>query len=173
MPARSSAPTLGCALAAFMAMAIPALASPAACDAIQNGFNAVASVPAYKQLIETGQKGERMEGVIIGETVYMRVEDKWMRMRLKPGGRKGMLSQILSMSSITDCREVRAEALPSGMRAKVYEFMMTPPRGLPGVPNTPSKNTVWIGVDDGLVYRQVSDETSITLSYDKVVPPIP
>ncbi|MCZ8181846.1 MAG: hypothetical protein O9322_02665 [Beijerinckiaceae bacterium] len=173
MPARSPVTSMGCALAAFMTLALPALASPAACDAIQNGFNAVASVPAYRQLVETGQKGERMEGVIIGETVYMRVEEKWMRMRLKPGGRKGMLNQIMSMSSITDCREMRAEALPSGMRTKVYEFMMTPPQGMPGVPNKPAKNTVWIGVDDGLVYRQVSDEITVTLSYDKVVPPIP
>jgi hypothetical protein len=152
---------------------VPAWSNPAACDAIQNGFNAVASVPGYRQVVELGRTGERMEGVVIGETVYMRVNDRWTRMRLKAGGRKGMLNQILSMSSITDCREVRAEALPSGMRAKVYEFMMTPPRGMPGVPDKPSKNTVWIGVDDGLVYRQVSDETSVTLSYDKVMPPIP
>ncbi len=164
---------ISCAFAALFGLTAPASASPAACDAIQNGFSAVASVPAYRQLIETGKNGERMEGVVIGETVYMRVDEKWMRMRLKAGGRKGMFAQLLAMSTISDCQEVRAEALPSGMRAKVYEFMMTPPRGIPGAGDKPAKNTVWIGVDDGLVYRQVSEETSVTLSYDKIVPPIP
>ncbi len=160
-------------LAALLALTAPAWANPAACDAIQNGFNAVVSVPAYRQLVEIADTGERMEGVVIGETVYARINEKWTRIRLKAGGRKGMFDHLLARSSITECREVRAETLPSGARAKVYEFMMTPPTGLPGASDKPVKNTVWIGVEDGLVYRQVSDKTTATLSYEKVVPPIP
>ena len=159
--------------AGLLGLGGPAVASPAACDAIQNGFNAVASVPGYRQVVELGRTGERMEGVVIGETVYMRVNDRWTRMRLKAGGRKGMLNQILSLSSITDCREVRSETLPSGLRATVYEYMMTPPRNMPGVPDKPMRNLVWIGIEDGLVHRQVSEDTSLHLAYDRVVPPIP
>jgi hypothetical protein len=163
---------LGLGAGLFCAV-MPALANPAACDAIQNGFNAVASVPGYRQVVELGRTGERMEGVVIGETVYMRINDRWTRMRLKAGGRKGMLNQILALSSITDCREVRSEALPSGVRAKVYEYMMTPPRGLPGASDKPVRTLIWIGIEDGLVHRQVSEDTSIHLAYDRVVPPIP
>ncbi len=39
------------AAAALLVMAVmPAKADPAACDAIQKGFNAVASVPGYRQI---------------------------------------------------------------------------------------------------------------------------
>lgn len=150
-----------------------AQASPAACDAIVNGFNAVASVPGYRQTIDMPRSGEKLEGVIIGETMYMRVNDKWSRIRLKPGGRKGLTSQMIAMSSISDCKEVRAEALPSGARAKVYDFLMQPPRGMPGVGDKPIRQQVWIGIEDGLVHKQVGDDLLLVLSYDKVVAPIP
>ncbi len=94
-------------------------------------------------------------------------------MRLKPGGRKGLMTQLIASSTISDCKEVRAEALPSGARAKVYEYAMTAPRGLPGANDKPIRQLVWIGVEDGLVHKQVSDEISHVLTYDKVVAPIP
>lgn len=161
------------AMLAWLAGSALGQADPAACDAIQNGFNAVASVPGYRQVVEMGRTGERLDGVVIGETVYMRVNDRWTRMRLKPGGRKGMLEQIVAMSSIAQCTEIRSEPLPSGARAKVYQYMMTPPQGMPGVGDKPIPQQVWIGIEDGLVHKQVSQDITITLSYDRVMPPIP
>lgn len=155
----------------LIASGIPAWADPAACDAIQNGFQAVASVPGYRQVIE--RSDERMEGVVIGETIYMRVNDRWTRMRLKAGGRKGLLSNVINMASIGNCRELRSEALPNGGRAKIYEYTMTPPPGLPGSDGKPLRQEVWIGIEDGLIHRQVGEQTTLTLTYDRVIPPIP
>jgi hypothetical protein len=150
----------------------PAAAGPAECEAIGNAFNATAGVPAYRQIIDMTTPPMKMEGVVIGETVYMQVDGKWNKVQLKPGGRKGMLNEIMKTSSVFDCKELRAETLPAG-RTKVYEYMMNPPKGMPGVSDKPAKHTVWIGVSDGLVHKMVAENMTIDLSFDKQVPPIP
>lgn len=150
----------------------PAEAGPAECEAIGNAFKAIAAVPAYRQIIDMTNPPMKMEGVVIGETIYMNVNGKWNKVQLKPGGRKGMLDQIMVMSAVSDCIDLRMENLPAG-RAKVYEYMMTPPKGMPGVSDKPAKHTVWIGIADGLVHRMVAESMRVDLSFDKQVPPIP
>ena len=172
---RNTAVPILSALAGLMLLlraASPAAAGPAECEAIGNAFNAMAAVPAYRQVIDMTNPSMKMEGVVIGETVYMNVEGKWNKVTLKPGGRKGMLDTIMKMSSVYDCKELRAETLPAG-RAKVYEYMMTPPKGMPGSDDKPAKHTVWLGVSDGLVHRMQAENMKIELSFDKQVPPIP
>lgn len=150
----------------------PVQAGPAECEAIQNAFNAVAAVPGYRQMITVAEPKTEMEQMVIAETIYTRIDGKWMKLKLKPGGRKGLLDAVMSMSSISDCKETRAEALPAG-RAKVYEYMMTPPKGLPGAGTAPIKHEVWIGASDGLVHRISGNETTANLSYGTLIPPIP
>lgn len=150
----------------------PAAAGPAECEAIGNAFTAIAGVPAYRQIIDMTTPPMKMEGVVIGETVYMQVEGRWNKVQLKPGGRKGMLNEIMKMSAVFDCKELRAETLPAG-RMKIYEYMMNPPKGMPGVSDKPAKHTVWIGVSDGLVHKMLAENMTIDLSFDKQVPPIP
>ena len=161
------------AAALLVMVVVPAKADPAACDAIQNGFNAVASVPGYRQIMEVTRTGERLEGVVIGETVYMRVNDRWSRMRLKAGGRKGLIKNVINLASISDCRELRSEILPHGGRAKIYEYTMTPTRDVSGGDGKPIRQQVWIGIGDGLVHRQVGEDLRLSLSFDRVMPPIP
>ncbi len=150
----------------------PASAGPAECEAISNSFNAIAGVPAYRQVIDMANPPMKMEGVVIGETVYMNINGKWNKVQLKQGGRKGMLDSMMAMSSIFDCKELRSEAIPAG-RTKVYEYMMTPPKSMPGVSDKPTKQLIWVGVSDGLVHRMISEGMKIELSFDKQVPPIP
>lgn len=171
---RKLVPFLSAAAGVFLLLraVTPAAAGPAECEAIGNAFKAIAAVPAYRQLIDMKDPPMKMEGVVIGETIYMNVDGKWNKVRLKPGGRMGMLDQIMVMSLVSDCKDLRMENLPAG-RAKVYEYMMAPPKGMPGVSDKPAKHTVWIGTSDGLVHRMVADTMTIELSFDKQVPPIP
>lgn len=167
-------PILSAAAGIFLlARAItPAAAGPVECEAIGNAFKAIAAVPAYRQVIDMTAPPMKMEGIVIGETVYMQVDGKWNKVQLKPGGRKGMLDQIMVMSAVSDCNDLRMETLPVG-RAKVYEYMMAPPKGMPGVSEKPARHVVWIGVSDGLVHRLQAENMTIDLSFDKQVPPIP
>ncbi len=75
----------------------------------------------------------------------MRVNDRWSRMRLKAGGRKGLLKNVINLASISDCRELRSEILPHGGRAKIYEYTMTPTRDVSGGDGKPIRQQVWIG----------------------------
>lgn len=150
----------------------PAAAGPADCEAVGNAFSAIAAVPGYRQFIDMTTPPMKMEGVVIGETVYMQVDGKWNKVQLKPGGRKGMMDEIMKTSSVFDCKELRAETLPAG-RTKVYEYMMSPPKGMQGVSDKPAKHTVWVGVSDGLVHKLLAENMTIDLSFDKQVPPIP
>lgn len=152
--------------------AVPAHAGPADCEAISNSFNAIANAQGYRQVVEMTTPPMTMQQIVIGETIYTQVDGKWMKLRMKPGGRKGMLDAIMSMSSVSDCKEIRAETLPAG-RMKVYEFMMTPPKGIPGAGDQPLRQEVWIGVADGLVHRMTAPQTKVELSFDKIVAPIP
>lgn len=150
----------------------PAAAGPADCEAVGNAFSAVAGVPAYRQTIDMTTPPMKMESVVIGETIYMNVDGKWNKVQMKAGGRKGMLDEVMRMSSVFDCREVRAETLPAG-RTKVYEYMMAPPKNMPGAGDKPARHTVWVGVSDGLVHKMLAENMTIDLSFDKQVPPIP
>ncbi|WP_150286799.1 hypothetical protein [Rhabdaerophilum calidifontis] len=150
----------------------PAAAGPAECETIGKAFQAIAAVPAYRQVVDMTTPPMKMEAIVIGETIYMSVAGSWNKVRLKPGGRKGMLEEIMKMTSVSDCKEVRADTLPSG-NAKVFEYMMTPPKGMPGVSDKPAKYTVWIGVSDGLVHRMLAESMTVDLSFEKQVPPIP
>lgn len=163
---------MGAMMGSALLTASAALAGPADCEAIQNAFNAVADVPGYRQSVDMPSTGMKMESVVVGEIVYASIDGKWTKVRLKPGGRKGMLTAIMSMSQVFDCKELRSETLPVG-RAKVYEYMMSPPKGMPGVSDKPAKHTVWIGVDDGLVHRMHADDMKVELDFRKQIPPIP
>jgi hypothetical protein len=171
---RTSVPLLSALAGIFLLFraVAPAQAGPVECEAIGNAFNAIAAVPAYRQVIDMTNPSMKLEGVVIGETVYMSIDGKWNKVTLKPGGRKGMLDEIMKTSSVFDCKELRAETLPAG-RTKVYEYMMNPPKGMPGVSDKPAKHTVWLGVSDGLVHRMQAENMTIELSFDKQVPPIP
>lgn len=157
-------------VAAGLLAAPAALARPADCEAVQNAFNAVSDVPGYRQSVD--MPGSKVESVVVGETIYAHVDGKWTKIRLRPGGRKGILQTMMSISQVFDCKELRSETLPAG-RAKVYEYMMTPPKGLPGVPDQPVKHTVWVGVDDGLIHRMHAGDMKIELDFRKQIPPIP
>jgi len=157
---------------AAMLLAGQAQAGPVECEAIQNAYKAVASVPGYRQVVDMPGLSTKMESVVIGDMIYARMDDKWRKIPLKPGGRIGMLTALLDMTSIFDCKELRSETLPAG-RVKVFEYMMTPPKGLPGAGTKPARQVAWIGVTDGLVHRMTSDDTTIELDFRTQIPPIP
>lgn len=155
------------------AASLPASAGEAECQTIRTSFEAVAAAPAYKQSMEMKAQGMTMEGIIIGDMVYMNPDgSRWVKLPLKKGGRKGMLDQIMSMTGISNCAIVRAETLPAGDML-VYEYMMTPPKGLPGAGDAPAKHQIWIGTKDGLVHRIASDGITGNLTYGAIAPPIP
>lgn len=161
-----------CLIAGGLSLAsAQAFAGPAECEALQNAFNAVAAVPAYRQVVDMPTTKMRFEAVVIGEMIYSNVEGKWTKIRLKPGGRKGILDQVMSMSALLDCTSLRNEEIPAG-RSKVYQYTMTPPKGMPGATG-PVQTTIWIGLNDGLVHRMTTSDMKVEITYDKVMPPIP
>ena len=151
----------------------PALAGDAECQTIRASFDAVAAAPAYKQTIDMKAQGMVMEGVVIGDVIYMNPDgSRWVKLPLKKGGRKGMLDQIMSMSAISACAIARTETLSAGDML-VYDYMMAPPKGLPGAGDAPAKHQIWIGTKDGLVHRLVSEGINVTLTYGAIEAPIP
>lgn len=150
----------------------PASAGPAECEAIVNAFNAVAATPGYKQSVSVAEPKTEIEQVLIGEMLYTNVDGKWMKLKLKPGGRKAILDAIMSMSAISECKEIKTDALPAG-RMKVYEYMMTPPKLLPGSSTAPVKHEIWLGTSDGLVHRISGAGTTANITYGALTPPIP
>jgi hypothetical protein len=151
----------------------PAFAGEAECVAISKAFDAVASVPAYRQSITMKDQAAPMEAIIIGDMIYAKPDgQKWMKIRLKAGGRKGMLDQFMTMSAMTECKIAGNETLPAG-EARIFEYMMAPPKGFPGVGDTPMKQQIWVGVADGLIHKLASDSIQGTMTYGAMEPPIP
>lgn len=154
----------------MLGMAPAALAGPAECDAIQAAFVAMADQAGYRQTVEMTSNGLKVEQVVIADMLYTRVNDRWTKLKLQPGGRKAMISRILGETQVSDCSEARVEALPTG-NAKVYDFMLSPPKSVPGAKAT--RQVIWIGISDGLVHRMVGPETRVDISFERLVPPIP
>ncbi|MCA0401597.1 MAG: hypothetical protein LCH38_12365 [Proteobacteria bacterium] len=150
----------------------PASAGPAECEAIMNSFAAVAATPGYKQSVSVAEPKTEIEQIVIGEMLYTNAGGSWSKLKLKPGGRKGILDAIMSMSSVSECKEIRVENLPAG-RMKVYEYMMAPPKLLPGSSTAPVKHEVWLGSSDGLVHRISAAGTIANITYGALTPPIP
>ena len=152
---------------------LPAFASETECAAIGKAFDAVANVPAYRQSITMKDQAAPMEAIIIGDMIYAKPDgQKWMKIRLKAGGRKGMLDQFMTMSAVSDCTMARSDTLPAG-EMRVYEYTMAPPKGFPGMSDAPIKQQIWVGVADGLIHKLASEGIDGTMTYGAMEPPIP
>jgi hypothetical protein len=147
-----------------------AVAGPAECAAIIHSFSAMADQQGYRQVVEMAKSNFRIEQIVLGNTIYTNTDGKWMKLGLKPGGRKEIVAQIMSETAVSDCSETGVDTLPGG-RAKVFEFTLSPPKGIPG--GKPTRQKIWISSSDGLVRRMVGEDVKIELSFDKLTPPIP
>ena len=160
-------------LGAMIAMIGASDAASPACAPIEKAFQAVAAAPNVRQTMElTGPQPMKMESIFIGDTLYVLEGQKWRKITLKKGGRIGILNSMMDMSALYDCKETRTDALSTGA-TQVYEYMMTPPKGLPGADNTPMRGEIWVGVADGLIYRMKGEKLVGVLSYGPETPPVP
>lgn len=150
----------------------PAAAQDATCGVIDKAIAAMIAAPAYHQTVEMKEPPMRFEGIVIGDTIHAKMEDKWQTIRLKPGGRKGMTEQMIAMSRIFDCKEKAAEE-KDGRKLHVIEYMMTPPKGMPGVSDKPARHVAWIGQADMLIYRMTADAMTVNIRYENITPPKP
>lgn len=159
--------------AAALLMAVtPALAAPPECESIHKAFSTVATVESYRQKVDMPEMKTTFEQMVIGDVIYTREETKWSKLKLKPGGRKGILEAMAPLSAISGCKALRSETLPAGP-TQVYEFMMAPPKGIPGAGTAPIRQEVWIGTRDGLVHRISGGSTTANITYGALTPPIP
>jgi hypothetical protein len=159
-------------LAAVFLSVSGASAQSGSCALVQESINAVATAPAYRQSTKIPSMPDGMEAVVIGDMIYARVDNKWNKIPLKPGGRKGMVEQFMSMSAVSDCKETGIEDL-NGRKLRVVEYMMTAPKGMPGDDGKPKKHSLWVGQDDNRPYRLVSEGVEVDIQYENVTPPIP
>jgi hypothetical protein len=153
-------------LAAVLAVPTPAAADD--CTArIAEAWAKVAAAPAYRQVVVMATQGQRMEAVVIGETVYVQVGDGWQKLDLKPGGRQAFAARFVSGAPTVSCAVVGEEAI-DGVATVLHDFTRAP---IAGLETAPVRQKLWIRKSDGLVRRLVGDKATVDVFYEGVSPP--
>ncbi|RXF68722.1 hypothetical protein [Hansschlegelia zhihuaiae] len=151
-------------LALMAAAPLPAGADD--CAAVAAAYEKLAVAPAYRQTIKTfGQPP--VEAMAIGDMFYVNDGDGWQSIRMKPGGRAEMMSQVVGQSGgLKDCVRKPDQTL-NGVAVKVYGYR--PPAM--GDADPSGAQTLWVGAEDGLPRRMETDGVELDISYDDVRPP--
>lgn len=148
---------------------IPAFADD--CAPIYKAFEALSVAPSVSQTIATPDMPP-MRSVIIGDTLYAHDGTKWVKIVLKAGGRMGMLKQFVpDAGSLKDCALTGADTI-DGKAMTTYAYVPPTPEGMEAFAPKDPNQKLWVGDDDGLPYRMTAEGTEVTISYDKVEPPV-
>lgn len=157
----------------FLLLGVSAAAAQGnSCAMVQESFTAVATAPAYRQSTKVPGMPGGVEAIVIGDVIYARMDNKWNKIPLKAGGRKGMVEQLMSLTNMSNCREIGTEDI-NGRKLTVIEYMMTAPKGMPGDDGKPKKHSLWISQDNKRPYRLVSEGVEVDIQYENIAAPIP
>jgi hypothetical protein len=163
---RHGLPPAAVFLAAVLVAAQAATARADDCAPIRAAYEKLAAAPAYRQIIKMpGQPP--VEARAVGDMFYMRDGDGWESVRMKPGGRAEMMSQVIGQDGgLSRCAELAGDAW-KGAAMKVYSYQ---PPAMGDVP-VGGPQTLWVGAEDGLPRRMTADTVELEISYEDVKAP--
>lgn len=142
------------------------------CATIFKAFEALSTAPAYSQTITMKDAGT-LRSVVIGDVMYANDGSKWMKLLMKPGGRRGILKQFVPDGShLKDCVRVGSDTL-GGVATAVYSYVPPVPKGMEAFAGAGGPQKLWVGVSDGLPRRMTADAMEMTISFEAVSAPIP
>lgn len=156
-------------LAAGMAL-VSTSALAGDCDAVAGAYDLLSRAPAYRQLTSLDGK-PLLDSIAIGDDLYVRDGDNWTKTSLGKGQRAAMTKRMVpDAASLKDCGAAGDETL-DGAAMHVYDY--TPP-AVAGM-GDPGPQRVWIGADDGLPHRMLSEstKTDVRLQFDNINAPAP
>jgi hypothetical protein len=155
------------ALTAALAAPLPALALDAACQRVADASIKRFDAPAYhsRQKLETGTN----EMIKIDGNFYMR-HPKMAWRKAPPMINVAFLKKTAKETEalLIACEREKRDSV-AGVAADIYRFTVKDPTGTAKEPLT---SRVWIGVDDGLPYREVGSGFDGTTTYVGVKAPL-
>jgi hypothetical protein len=157
----------------WLAAAAAVLATPAFagdCQAVADAYDLLSKAPAYRQLTSLNGK-PLLDSIAVGDDLYVKDGENWTKTSLEKGQRAAMTKRMVpDAASLKDCAVAGDETL-DGAAMHVYDY--TPP-AVEGM-GDPGPQRVWIGADDRLPHRMVSQsaKTDVRLTFDGVTAPAP
>ncbi len=165
--ARVVAPVIA-AVGLAAVLAVPTAVAADDCTArVAEAWAKVAAVPVYRQVVVLAPQGQRMETVVIGETVHVQVGDGWQKLDLKAGGRQAFAARFASGAATVSCAVVGEETI-DGVATVLHDVTRAP---IAGLETAPVRQKLWIRKSDGLVRRLVGDKATVDVFYEGVSPP--
>lgn len=146
----------------------PALADET-CKTIFDSYTRLSEAPGYRQTVSL--KGAVIaEQVMVGNDLYSKDGDTWSKQSLGEGTRKALQTSIMpAADALRNCTAGAVEPVDD-VQARQYSYSMPPVNGVGDL----GPQRVWIGEDDGLPHRLVSEKqgTETRVRYDDVKPPL-
>lgn len=147
---------------------LPLLSSAARasdCETVAAAYEKLGTLPAVRQLVSSGGPTE-LESIMLGDTLYLKSDGEWTEMKLKPGQRAALFSQLFDKLSITECTPAGSETL-DGRATAMFDYEVPAMGGMPA-----DTQRVWIGADDGLPHQmQAKSGTKVVLSFNGIEAP--
>lgn len=144
----------------------PAFALDAACTPLVNASEAKLAQAAWHSVTES--TGIKLEAIKVDGQFFMQMDGKWKKFPIDlDKAEKTAITQMQDGSiKVTNCKDEGSETL-DGMEMTVLSYTSEVPES--GIPAANAK--LYIGKNDGLPYKNSSDNTTATYRYTDVVAP--
>lgn len=151
----------------LLALFPPAFALDAACDPLLKASEAKLVQVTWHSVTES--TGIKLEAIKVDGQFFMQMDGKWKKLPvdIMDKAEKTAITQMQEgIIKVTNCKDEGSETL-DGMEMTVLSYTSEVPES--GVPAENAK--LYIGKDDGLPYKNSSENTTATYHYKDVVAP--
>lgn len=139
------------------------------CNTIFDSYTRLSEVPGYRQTV-TLKGAVIAEQVMVGNDLYSKDGDAWSKQSIGEGTRKALQTSLMpTAEALRDCAAGAVEPVDN-VQARQYSYSMPPVNGVGDL----GPQRVWIGEEDGLPHRLVSEKqgTETSVRYNDIKPPL-